>query len=128
MPTNFASYLGELVSNLSHMSFTATGTSRETFAYDSQYTRECCDVDAATPLPQKNMTVVAVCRRLIREAAELGIVVVWAKVRGHSVADPADATVVGNDCADKAADKGQEGKRKGGLHVATYMYSELGQR
>ena len=70
----------------------------------------------------------AVCRRLIREAAELGIVVVWAKVRGHFVADPTDATVVGNDRADKAADKGQEGKRKGELTVATYIYHELGQR
>ena len=85
-------------------------------------------MDAATPLPQKNRTVTALCRRLLREAAELGVVVTWVKVRGHSTADPTEATVLGNDRANKAADKGQAGRSRGEQDVANYMHYELGQR
>ena len=83
------------------------------FAYDSAYTRDSCDVDVATPLLQKNRTVTALCRRLLQEAAELGVVVTWVKVRGHSTVDLVEATVPGNDRADKAADKGQAGRTRG---------------
>ena len=94
-------------------------------AYDSQYTRKQCDVDVATVLPQRNRTVVALCRRLLREAASLGIRVVWVKVRGHSRAPSSDPTVKGNCHADTAADEGQKGWTKGELEIATYMQNEL---
>ena len=50
----------------------------------------------------------------------------WVKVRGHSMTNPADMTVVGNNRADKAADRGQEGKTCGEIEIATYMRRELG--
>ena len=50
----------------------------------------------------------------------------WVKVRGHSTANPTDVTVVGNNRADKAADRGQEGETCGELAIATYMRWELG--
>jgi hypothetical protein len=69
---------------------------------------------------------VALCRRLLADAAQLGIAVAWVKVRGHSTTNPADMTVVGNNRADKAADRGQEGKTCGEIEIATYMRRELG--
>ena len=80
------------------------------FCYDSQYTHDTGVADAASPLPRRNCTIVALCRRLLADAAQLGIAVAWVKVRGHSTANPADMTVVGNNRADKAADRGQEGQ------------------
>ena len=65
-------------------------------AYDSQYTRDMCDVGDGAPPSRKNTTVVTLCRRLLHEAVNCGIKVVWVKVRGHS----GDA---GNDRADSAA-------------------------
>ena len=82
--------------------------------------------DAAAPLPRRNRTIVALCRRLLADAAELDIAVGWVKVRGHSTTNLADMTVVGNDRADKAADRGQEGKTCGEIEIATYMRRELG--
>ena len=94
--------------------------------YDSQYTRHACAVDAAMPLPARNRTVVALCRRLLQDAVFLDICVEWVKVCGHSTADKNDATVIGNNHTDKAADRGQEGKTKGELAIADYMHLELG--
>jgi hypothetical protein len=96
------------------------------FCYDSQYTHDTCVADAASPLPRRNCTIVALCRRLLADAAQLGIAVAWVKVRGHSTANPADMTVVGNNRADKAADRGQEGKTCGEIAIAMYMRWELG--
>ena len=45
---------------------------------------------------------------------------------GHSTTNPADMTVVGNNRADKAAGRGQEGKTCGELEIANYMRWELG--
>ena len=94
--------------------------------YDSKYTHDTCTADAATPLPRRNRTVVALCRRLLAEAAHLNIEVNWVKVRGHSTADSNDMTVVGNNRADTAADRGQEGKTCGEIEIAAYMRWELG--
>ena len=96
------------------------------FAYDSQYTRQMCDVGEYAPLPAKNRTIVALCRRLLLEAAALGVRVTWVKVRGHSTADANHPTVIGNEHADTAADEGQKGRTKGEVDVATYMRHELG--
>ena len=82
--------------------------------------------DAAAPLPRRNRTVVALCRRMLREAIHLDIEVEWVKVRGHSTANPDDMTVVGNERADKAADRGQEGRTCGEIEIAKYMRWELG--
>lgn len=93
-------------------------------AYDSAYTHEQCTgrlVPAAT-----NTTVIAVCRRLLREAESLGIDVTWVKVRGHSKAAATDATVIGNTWADKAADYGQEGRSRKERSVATYIADWMG--
>ena len=82
--------------------------------------------DAASPLPRRNRTIVALCRRLLADAAQLDIAVAWVKVRGHSTTNPADMTVVSNNWADKAADRGQEGKTCGEIEIAKYMRWELG--
>ena len=88
-------------------------------AYDSAYTHAQCTgrlVPAAT-----NTTVIAVCRRLLREAESIGIDVTWVKVRGHSKAAATYATVISNTWADKAADYGQEGRSRKQSSVATYI-------
>ena len=93
-------------------------------AYDSAYTHAQCTgrlVPAAT-----NTTVIAVCRRLLREAESLGIDVTWVKVRWHSKAAATDATVIGNTWAEKAADNGQEGRSRKERSVATYIADWMG--
>ena len=52
--------------------------------YDSQYTRDMCDVGDGAPPSRKNTTVVTLCRRLLQEAVDRGVKVIWVKVRGHS--------------------------------------------
>ena len=51
-------------------------------------------------------TVVTLCRRLLLEAVDCGVHVVWVKVRGHS-------EEAGNDRAGAAATAGQNGRKSG---------------
>ena len=50
------------------------------FCYDSQYTHDACVADAAAPLLRRNCTIVALCQRLLADAAQLDIAVGWVKV------------------------------------------------
>ena len=88
-------------------------------AYDSQYTRDMCDVGAGAPPSRKNTTVVTLCRRLLLEAVDCGVKVVWAKVRGHS-------EEAGNDRADAAATAGQNGRKSCVLRLDRYIEERLG--
>ena len=104
-------------------------------AYDSEYTRQMCDVSPDAPLPSSNATVISLCRRLLLEARDCGVHVCWVKVRGHSQAVPGErhtrdqqhlddaafATVIGNDWADWAATQGKNGGRKREQAVAAYV-------
>ena len=104
-------------------------------AYDSEYTRQMCDVSPDAPLPSSNATVISLCRRLLLEARDCGVHVCWVKVRGHSQAVPGErhtrdqqhlddaafATVLGNDWADWAATQGKNGGRKREQAVAAYV-------
>ena len=87
--------------------------------YDSQYTRDMCDVGDGTPPSRKNTTVVTLCRRLLQEAVDCGVKVIWVKVRGHS-------TEEGNDRADGAATAGQNGRKNGVLRLDRYITEHLG--
>ena len=42
------------------------------FCYDSQYTHDACVADAAAPLLRRNCTIVALCQRLLADAAQRG--------------------------------------------------------
>ena len=83
-------------------------------AHDSQYVKDTCEVQAGSAPAATNTTLVSLCRRLLQEARDCGLKVVWVKVRGHSAAanNGADipsanrATVDGNNWADKAAEYG----------------------
>ena len=55
-------------------------------------------------------TVVTLCRRLLLEAVDCGVHVVWVKVRGHS-------EEAGNDRAGAAATAGQNGRKSGVLRL-----------
>eukprot|EP01052_Picozoa_sp_SAG31_P013472 SAG31_NODE_810_length_11919_cov_4.480924_10_plen_98_part_00 len=57
-------------------------------AHDSAYVRTVCDVPPVNPPPELNSTVVMLCRKLLAEAREQGLHIVWVKVRGHSEAVP----------------------------------------
>ena len=82
--------------------------------YDSQYTRDMCDVGDGAPPSRKNTTVVTLCRRLLQEAVDRGVKVIWVKVRGHSEEE-------GNDRADGAATAGQNGRKNGVLRLDRYI-------
>eukprot|EP01052_Picozoa_sp_SAG31_P017484 SAG31_NODE_1197_length_9441_cov_5.823592_1_plen_90_part_00 len=87
----------------------------------------------------RSTTVVMLCRKLLAEAREQGLHIVWVKVRGHSEAvpgklekrhqrdltDAAFATIIGNDWADKAAGKGMAGKTKDAECVRAYADAYL---
>jgi len=89
-------------------------------AHDSQYVKDTCECKPGAPPAATNTTLVSLCRRLLREAADCGIKVVWVKVRGHSEAAAGGAvipaasraTVDGNETADGAADDGAKFKCK----------------
>ena len=70
--------------------------------YDSKYVRDQCDVHEAETLPDKNSTVIKLCRRLLTAAGEHCIRVQWVKVKGHG----GDK---GNDAADNTATWAQAG-------------------
>ena len=91
----------------------------DALAYDSQYTRDMCDVGGGAPPSRKNTTVVALCRRLLHEAVNCGIKVVWVKVRGHS-------GEAGGGRADSAATAGQNGRERGVLRLDRYIAERLG--
>ena len=79
--------------------------------------KDTCEVRAGKTPAATNTTLVSLCRRLLHEAKDCGLKVVWVKVRGHSKAaeDSADipsaslATVHGNEWAGKAAEYGADG-------------------
>ena len=87
-------------------------------AHDSQYVKDTCECRPGAPPAATNTTLVSLCQRLLREAADCGLKVEWVKVRGHSKAaaggatiPPASqATVDGNERADKAANEGAKRK------------------
>ena len=89
-------------------------------AHDSQYVKDTCECKSGALPAATNTTLVSLCRRLLREAADCGIKVTWVKVREHSEAaakgatiPPASrATVDGNETADGAADEGAKHKCK----------------
>ena len=70
--------------------------------YDSQYTRDACVAPPHVPLPAKNRTAIAVCRRLLQAAADKRVLVQWVKVKGHSNEE-------GNEVADTLAGYAQKG-------------------
>ena len=70
--------------------------------YDSQYTRDACVAPPHIPLPAKNRTAIAVCRRMLQAAADKRVLVQWVKVKGHSHEE-------GNDVADTLAGYAQKG-------------------
>ena len=88
-------------------------------AHDSQYVKDTCEVRVGAPPAATNTTLVSLCRRLLQEAKDCGLKVVWVKVRGHSKAaddgaqiPPASlATVHGNEWADTAAGYGATGEK-----------------
>ena len=88
-------------------------------AYDSQYTRDMCDVGDGAPPSWKNTTVVTLYRRLQLEAVDCGVKVAWVKVRGHSKEK-------WNDQADAAATAGQNGRKSGVLRLDRYIEECLG--
>eukprot|EP01052_Picozoa_sp_SAG31_P001877 SAG31_NODE_63_length_28659_cov_23.074685_12_plen_239_part_00 len=108
-------------------------------AHDSTYVRTVCDVPPLNPPPELNSTVVMLCRKLLAEAREQGLHIVWVKVRGHSEAvpgkldkrdqrdltDAAFATIIGNDWADYAAGKGMVGRTKDVECVRAYADAYL---
>eukprot|EP01052_Picozoa_sp_SAG31_P034390 SAG31_NODE_4012_length_3665_cov_74.538138_2_plen_306_part_00 len=108
-------------------------------AYDSQYTKDECTAGPHAPLPDNNATAISLCRRLLRDAQDCGVNVIWVKVRGHSQAVPGEretrdqqhltdaafATVLGNDWADEAATRGKAGKRQREQKVAEYVHAHV---
>ena len=91
-----------------------------------------CECRPGAPPAAANTTLVSLCRRLLREAADCGIRVVWVKVRGHSqaLADGAQisaasrGTVYGNEWADKAADYGADPAKAPKAEMDIYGYVE----
>ena len=55
-------------------------------AHDSQYVKDTCEVQAGATPAVTNTTLVSLCRRLLHEAKDCGLKIVWVKVRGHSKA------------------------------------------
>ena len=64
--------------------------------------------------PDKNATVIRVCRRLVQAAQESQLIVRWVKVKGHSEEE-------GNDAADEAANWAQNGGSKGEQDIETII-------
>ena len=102
-------------------------------AHDSQYVKDTCEVQAGTAPAATNTTLVSLCRRLLQEARDCGLKVVWVKVRGHSAAANNDAdippasraTVDGNNWADKAAEYGATREPKEEKDIQNYIYYHL---
>ena len=103
-------------------------------AHDSQYVKDTCECRPGAPPAATNTTLVSLCRRLLREARDCGLRVVWVKVRGHSKAAPngagaipdaSFATIQGNDMADKAADRGALGEERAAMDIQGYIYHHL---
>ena len=92
------------------------------------------DVNVHLPLAAAtNTTLVSLYWRLLQEARDCGLKVVWVKVRGHSAAanNGADipsasrATVDGNNWADKAAEYGATREPKEEKDIQNYIYYHL---
>ena len=103
-------------------------------AHDSQYVKDTCECRPGAPPAATNTTLVSLCRRLLREARDCGLRIVWVKVRGHSkaAANRADnilaasfATVQGNDMADKTAGRGALGEERNVQDIQGYIYHHL---